>query len=100
MAWWHRRYSAPEVDEKIKTIQTTNITIKGNEPFRSFNEARVILNISGGNRSHNFEFPSTDFVRPWSVLKAGDTLRIQFSKVTAVKFPWYKRLLLKLVEAL
>lgn len=88
------------MNEKIETLQTTNISIKGNEPFRSFNEARVILNISGGNRSHNFEFSSTDFVRPWSILKPGDILRIQFSKVTSVKFPWYKRLLLKLVEAI
>ncbi len=89
------------MNEKIETLQTTNIVIKGNEPFLTFNSPRVIGNFTDySGRSHNFEWPPTDFEKPWSVLKAGDTLRIQFSKVTVVKFPWYKRLLLRLVEAL
>lgn len=101
MAWWHRRYSTLELDEKTETLQTTNIAIKGNEPFLTFNNARVIVNFTDySRRSHNFEWPPTDFKQPWSVLKPGDTLRIQFSKVMPVKFPWYKKLLLKLVEIL
>lgn len=88
-----------EVNEKIESIVTTNISIKGNEPFLTFSNARVIVNFTDySRRSHNFEWPQTDFVKPWSDLKPGDTLRIQFSKVTVVEFPWYKRLLLKLVE--
>lgn len=89
------------MNEKIESIVTTNICIKGNEPFLTFDNARVIVNFTDYSRqSHNFEWPQTDFEKPWRILKKGDTLRIQFSKVTAVKFPWYKRLLLKLVEVL
>jgi hypothetical protein len=103
MAWWHNRYSAtPEKrDEIVEALRTTNLVIKGDEPFLTFNNARVIVNFTDySRRSHNFEWPHTDFEKPWSTLKTGDTLRIQFSKVTAVKFPWYKKLLLKLVEKL
>lgn len=89
------------MNEKIETIQTTNISIKGNEPFLTFNNHRVIVNFTDySRRSHNFEWSATDFEKPWGILKPGDTLRIQFLKVTPVKFPWYKRLLLKLVEKL
>lgn len=89
------------MNEKIEPIQTTNISVKGNEPFLTFDAARVIVNFTDcSRRSHNFEWPPTDFKKPWSILKPGDTLRIQFSKVMPVRFPWYKRLLLKLVEVL
>lgn len=96
MAFWHKRYSDKSVKtaEKSEILQTTNITIKGDEPFLTFNNAQVIVNFTDySRRSHNFEWPHTDFEKPWNVLKPGDTLRIQFSKVTSVKIPWYENLL-------
>ena len=93
MAWWHKRYSPVKTDEKSEVLQTTNITIKGDEPFLTFNNARVIVNFTDySRRSHNFEWPPTDFEKPWRVLKQGDKLRIQFSKVTDIKSPWYEKL--------
>lgn len=56
MAWWHKHYSAT-LDEKIETLQTTNIAIKGNEPFLTFDNARVIVNFTDySRRSHNFGY--------------------------------------------
>lgn len=85
--------------EKSEVLQTTNITIKGDEPFLTFNNARVIINFTDySRRSHNFEWTKTDFEYPWSILKPGDKLRIQFSRVTPVKVPWYESLLRSVLQ--
>lgn len=99
MAFWHKRCSSDKTGEESTALQTTNITIKGDEPFLTFNNARVIINFTDySRRSHNFEWTQTDFGYPWSILKPGDKLRIQFSRVTPVKVPWYENLLRSVLQ--
>jgi hypothetical protein len=73
-----------QFDDLCKTVTT----IKGNEPFISYHNPTIILNVrSKDGRSHTFldNLSGVDFSR----LKKEDRLYIALIRVSTVDVPWY-----------
>ena len=79
--------------EEIEVLHETECPIKGNEPFLSFGQTGMIVNLHDrSGRSHNFlDGWVAGASIPISRIKKGDILRFQLYRVYQVPTRWYER---------
>ena len=73
---------------RFDNLCQTITVIKGNEPFISYHDPTIILNIrSKDGRSHTFldNLSGVDFSR----LKKEDRIHVALIRVSTVEVPWY-----------
>jgi len=80
--------------QQTEILHETNILIKGNEPFLSFAQTGLILNLNDRyGKSHNFiETPFGSAGIPINKLRKGETLRLQLTRVFDVEPKWYQKI--------
>lgn len=73
-----------------KILYRTDIAVYGREPFLSFGDAALILNLhTRYGASHNLVHTSNGAISFHSVGQ-GDVIRVQISKEHNVDVPWYQ----------
>lgn len=87
---------------QVEILQQTECPIKGNEPFLSFVDTGVIVNLHDrSGKSHNFLDGWVAGARlPIQKLRKGDILQFQLRRATEVEIPWYEAKLRALLERL
>lgn len=77
--------------QKSEIIQESKMVIKGNEPFLSFHQIKMIVNLHNhSGQSHNF---LDGFPVSFGSLRQGDVLKFQMVREYPIEMKWYERIL-------